>query len=55
MLTELPAVAIEGAKGVGKTVTTSRRARAILTLSLVDPVLWPKLNKTVFRGFLGWI
>lgn len=35
MLTELPAVAIEGAKGVGKTATASRRARTVLTLS--DP------------------
>lgn len=35
LLTELPAVAIEGAKGVGKTATASRRARTVLTLS--DP------------------
>lgn len=35
MLDELPAVAIEGAKGVGKTATAGRRARTVLTLS--DP------------------
>jgi hypothetical protein len=36
LLTSLPAVAVEGAKGVGKTATTSERARTIHRLD--DPV-----------------
>ncbi|MDR0593470.1 MAG: DUF4143 domain-containing protein [Bifidobacteriaceae bacterium] len=35
VLAELPAITIEGAKGVGKTATASRRARTVLSLS--DP------------------
>src|SRR5690242_14887069 len=55
LLAELPALAIDGAKGVGKTVTASRRAREVvrlddpaqLDLMRADPRLLQRLAGTV--------